>query len=79
MPTVIVHFANEDAILGDMDQLPAMSDNLILVKNPRRKDGKDLPNLEQNVSQVIWTIHRVTFIEIVPTGDEEQIISFVRE
>lgn len=79
MPSVIVHFANEDAVMGEMDKLPAMSDQLILVKNPRRKDGKDLPNLDRNVSQVIWTIHRITFIEVVPSGEEEEIISFVRE
>lgn len=79
MPTVIVHFANDEAVMGDIEQLPAMDDTLILVKNPRRKDGKDLPNLDRNVTQVMWTLHRITFIEIVPTGDEEEIISFVRE
>ncbi len=79
MPSVIVHFANEDAVMGEIDKLPGMADQLILLKNPRRKDGKDLPNLERNVSQVIWAIHRITFIEIVPSGDEEEIISFVRE
>jgi hypothetical protein len=79
MPTVIVHFANEDSVMGDLEELPLMDDTLILVKNPRRKDGKELPNLDQNVTQVIWTIHRITFIEIVPTGEGEEIISFVRE
>jgi len=79
MPTVIVHFANEDPVLGDIDQLPGMDDTMILVKNPRRKDGKDIANLDRSVTQVIWTIHRMTFIEILPSGEEEEIISFVRE
>lgn len=79
MPTVIVHFANEDPVMGDVDQLPAMDDTMIMIKNPRRKDGKDLPNLDRNVSQVIWAVHRITFIEVVPSGEEEEIISFVRE
>lgn len=79
MPSVVVHFANEDPVLGEIDQIPGMDDTMILVKNPRRKDGKDLPNLDRNVSQVIWTMHRITFIEIMQTGEEEEIISFVRE
>ncbi len=79
MPTVLIHIANEDPIMGEIDQLPATTDTNILVKNPRRRDGKDLPNLMSNVTQVIWPMVRVGFIEIVPGGEEEQIIGFVRE
>ena len=79
MPTVLIHIANEDPILGEIDQLPASMDTSILVKNPRRRDGKDLPNLMNSVTQVIWPMVRVGFIEIVPGGEEEQIIGFVRE
>jgi hypothetical protein len=79
MPTILIHIANEDPVLGEVDQLPAVTDTNILVKNPRRRDGKDLPNLLANVTQVIWPMVRVGFIEIVPGGEEEQIIGFVRE
>ena len=79
MPTVLIHIANEDPILGEIDQLPASADTSILVKNPRRRDGKDLPNLMNSVTQVIWPMVRIGFIEIVPGGEEEQIIGFVRE
>jgi len=79
MPTVLIHLANEDPVLGEVDQLPAVTDTNILIKNPRRRDGKDLPNLMSNVTQVIWPMARIGFIEIVPGGEEEQIIGFVRE
>jgi len=79
MPTILIHIANEDPILGEVDQLPGVTDTTLLVKNPRRRDGKDLPNLLSNVTQVIWPIIRVTFIEIVPGEGEEEIIGFVRE
>lgn len=79
MPTVLVHIANEDPILGEVDQLPATTDTNILIKNPRRRDGKDLTNLMASVTQVIWPMVRIGFIEIVPGGEEEQIIGFVRE
>jgi hypothetical protein len=79
MPTVLIHIANEDPILGEVDQLPGVTDTNILVKNPRRRDGKDLPNLLNSVTQVIWPMVRVGFIEIVPGSEEEEIIGFVRE
>lgn len=79
MPTIIVHLTSEDAVIGEVDELPQKNDTLVFIKNPRRKDGKDLPYLDQNVTQVIWPIHKITLIEVVPGAEEEQIISFVRE
>ena len=79
MHTVIIHIANEEPILGEIEQLPDPTDNLLTVKNPRRRDGKDLPNLAHNVNVVIWPMVRVGFIEIMPSDDEEEIIGFVRE
>ena len=79
MPTVLVHINNEDPVLGEMEALPSVTDTMVIVKNPRRRDGKDLHYLEANVSTVYWPISRINFIEVIPTGEEEQIISFVRE
>lgn len=79
MPRVLIHLLNEDPVLGEMDVLPALGDNFVVLKNPRRRDGKDLPYLEANVSTVMWPVLRVNFIEVIPTGSEEEIISFVRE
>jgi len=79
MPSVIVHFLNEDPVIGEIDTLPAMIDTLVAVKNPRKKDGKDIPYLEPNVTVVVWPLARISFIEIITTGSEEDIISFVRE
>jgi hypothetical protein len=79
MPTILVHIMNEDPILGEVEALPTTTDNTILIKNPRRRDGKDLPNLQANVDRVIWPMVRVAFIEIMPGEEEERIIGFVRE
>lgn len=79
MPTVLVHISNEDPVLGEMDALPGLCDTMILVKNPRRKDGKDLPYLDSGVSTVIWPLTRINYVELIPSGEEEEIISFVRE
>lgn len=79
MPTLIIHIANEEPIVGDVDELPATTDTLLYMKNPRRKDGKDLPNTDSSVMTMAWPVARITFIEILPSGTEEEIISFVRE
>ena len=79
MPTVVIHIMNEDPVVGEIDKLPDPGDTIIIVKNPRRRDGKDLFYLEANVSTVVWPLHRLVFIEVMPTAEEEEIIGFVRE
>lgn len=79
MVSVLVHIQNEDPVLGEMEALPEVNDTLVILKNPRRKDGKDIAYLEANVSTVMWPITRINFIEVMPSSEEEEIISFVRE
>ena len=79
MPTLLIHIMNEDPVMGEVEELPAPADNLVYIKNPRRRDGKDLLYLEQNVTQVIWPMTRINFIEVIPGVEDEEIISFVRE
>jgi hypothetical protein len=79
MPSIIIHIQNEDPVLGEVEKLPSANDTLITVQNPRRRDGKDLPYLDQSVTTVIWPVSRVNFIELVSSDEEEEIISFVRE
>ena len=79
MYTVLLHLNNEDPVVGEMEKLPESTDNFVQIRNPRRRDGKDLMYLEANVTNVIWPIHRIVFIEIMPTAEDEEIIGFVRE
>jgi hypothetical protein len=77
--SIILHISYEEAVLGEVDELPSSQDNLVKITNPRRLDGKDLPYLAEGVNSVFWPIHRVNFIEVLPTKEEEEIIGFVRE
>lgn len=77
--TLLLHINNEDPIMIEADHLPAPTDTIIVGRNPRLRDGKDLRNLAPNVTTVIWPLSRMIFIEIIPTDDEEKVISFVRE
>jgi len=77
--TVILHIAGENSVAGEIEELPKPTDNIILVMNPRQKDGKDLHYLDSNVTKVIWPLSKVSFIEIMEDADEEQLVGFVRE
>ena len=77
--TLILHIANTDPVVGEVDELPTPSDIMIAVTNPRRKDGKDLHYLAENASIVYWPIATINFIEVITEEIDEEIISFVRE
>ncbi len=76
--TLILHLNNQSPVVGEVEELPKPTDNLIILSNPRTREGKDLHYLEPNVIRVIWPISAVSLIEIIETAEEE-IISFVRE
>jgi len=75
----ILHISGETAVLGEVDELPKPSDGIIVVSNPRQRDGKDLHYISNNVVKVIWPISKINFIEIMESADEEKIVGFVRE
>ena len=77
--TVIVHINNEDAVMGEVEDLPMGGDQLIIVENPRRKDGKDIHYLDEEVNKMIVPLHRVNFVQVLPSADVEEVIGFVRE
>jgi hypothetical protein len=77
--SIILHISGEPSILGEVEELPKPSDNLITVSNPRLRDGKDIHYLEHNVVKVMWPVDRITLIEVLESEDEEHLIGFVRE
>ncbi len=77
--SVLLHISNEEAVVGEIEQLPAPTDTSITLNNPRRRDDKELTYLAETVVSVIWPMHRINFIEILPSREEEELIGFVRE
>lgn len=77
--TLVVHIQNSDPIVGETEELPNPTDTMVVVKNPRRLDGKDIHYLAENVLTVYWPLERINFIEVLSEGQEEEIIGFVRE
>jgi hypothetical protein len=77
--TVILHILNSDPVVGEIDDLPNPTDNILVLSNPRTRDGKDLVYLDENVVTVIWPLAKLNFIEVMAGKEEEEIIGFVRE
>ena len=77
--SLILHISGEPSILGEVDELPKPTDTLLIVSNPRLRDGKDIHYLEHNVVKVIWPVDKIALIEILESEDEENLIGFVRE
>lgn len=77
--SVLLHISNEEAVVGEIEQLPAPTDTSITLNNPRRRDDKELTYISETVVSVIWPMHRINFIEILPSREEEELIGFVRE
>jgi hypothetical protein len=76
---VLLHIPNADPVLAEIDELPGKQDTIIKINNPRLRDGKDIHYLANNVVTVIWPIDQISFIEILPSEEEEQVFGFVRE
>jgi hypothetical protein len=76
---VILHILNSDPVLGELDKLPKPSDTMIKVMNPRLRDGRDIHYIQQGVVTVYWPIIQLSFIEVLPSEQEDQIFGFVRE
>jgi hypothetical protein len=66
-------------VVGEVDEIPSPGDMLLVVNNPRRRDGKDLHFISENSLSVIWPISKLNFIEILSGSEDEEIIGFVRE
>ena len=77
--TLIVHIANAEPIVGEVEELPKPTDNLIILHEPRQRDGKEVPYIDRDSMVAIFPIHRINFIEVVTPQEEEEIIGFVRE
>lgn len=77
--SIIVHITNEDPVLCEVDQMPEPSDQFVLVNNPRRRDGKDIHYLDDDVTTMLIPWHRINFIQVLPSAETEEIITFVRE
>ncbi len=77
--SVIIHFTDGDAIVGEVEELPNPRDQFMIIHDPRRRDGRTIPNLGDRVQTVLYPWHRIHLVQVLPIADTENIIGHVRE
>lgn len=77
--TVMIHLLNEDAIVAETERIPEPTDQVLVVSNVRRRDGRDVSYILAESSAVVFPWTRIHCVEILPSGAEEEIVSFIRE
>jgi hypothetical protein len=77
--TAVVHIVNEEPVVCELAEMPSSDAQVIIANNPRRRDGKELHYLEEDVTRMIVPWHRINFVQILPSAEIEDVIGFVRE
>lgn len=77
--SVLVHLLNEDAVVGEMEELPDPHWQFITLTSPRLRDGRDVSYLLPETNIVLYPWHRVQSVEVLPIEGEEKVVTFVRE
>ncbi len=76
---VLLHIPNEETVAGEVEELPKPTDTIVIISNPRRRDGKEIHYVDSRAVKVIWPMEKISFIEILGGEESDQIIGFVRE
>jgi hypothetical protein len=77
--TVLVHILNEEAVVGEIERVPDPTDQVLVVRNVRYRDGRDVSYVLPETDTVIYPWQRIHCVEILPSGTEEEVVSFIRE
>jgi hypothetical protein len=77
--TVLIHVLNEEAVVGEIDELPNPSDQVLIVNHIRYRDGRNVSYVLPETDIVIYPWIRIHCVEIMPGEEKEEIIGIVRE
>ena len=61
----IIHLVGEDAIYGELDEVPSPTHQFLFLANVRKKDGKPLSYLMDGAEVFLYAWHKMTFVEIL--------------
>ena len=77
--TLLVHIENEDAVVGEVEEMPDPNAQYLALRSPRLRDGREVTYLMPETNVVLYPWNRVHSVEILPTEQDEQIVTFIRE
>lgn len=77
--TILLHIANDEPVLADVEELPSPTDQAVLCSNIRKRDGKDVHYIDAQAVSFLIPWHRIMLLEIIGAEEEGEIVGFVRE
>jgi hypothetical protein len=77
--TLYLHVTNEEPVVVECERMPEPGDNCIVCKHPRKRDNKEVHYVLPDVTTVIFPWWRISFIEVLPAGDDEEIFKPFRD
>ncbi len=77
---VVVHVYNEDPFLAELDDVPDPKDNFIVIRHPRKRDGKSLSFITNGATSFIYPWNRISFVEVLDEAQShDSVVGFFRE
>ena len=71
MISLLLHIQNSEPIKVDVEEMPKPGDIVVIGKNPRERSDKELTIFDEGVTTVVFPIHRINYIQVLPTGEED--------
>lgn len=77
--TVLIHILNEESVVGEVENVPDPTDQVLIVNNLRYRDGRDVTYILPETKTVVYPWTRIHCVEVLPSEADEEVISFIRE
>jgi len=77
--TVLLHIRNEDSVLGELEEMPEPNSQFLAVRSPRLRDGREVTYILPETNTVLYPWSIIHCVEIMPTEEDEQIVTFIRD
>jgi hypothetical protein len=71
MYTLILHVSNSEPVKVDVDELPKPTDQVIIGRNPRERNDREFPWVDEGVTTVIFPWWRINYVQILPSEEDE--------
>lgn len=72
MLTLMVHIAQAEAVKVEVDELPSLTDTILIGRNPRDKVDRELQWIDEGVRTIIIPWWRINYIQVLPAAEEQE-------
>lgn len=72
MITLLVHISNSEPVKLDVEEMPKVTDLVIIGSNPRDRKDKEVTWIDDGVTTIILPWSRISFIQVLSDGQGEE-------